>query len=64
MKENLAEAKVLVERINRDLETLTTVLQKNCKELGWNFDIGIQYDYYNDYYKLRIGLDKIERIEW
>ncbi len=64
MKENLAEAKVLIERINRDLETLTKILQENCEELGWNFDIKIQYDHYNNYYRLNVGLDKIERIEW
>lgn len=64
MKEDLAMAKVLVEKINNDLETLTELLQENCEELGWNFDIGIHYDKYNKSYKITVGLDKVERIEW
>lgn len=64
MKEELATAKVLVEKINKDLETLTNILQKNYKELGWNFDVGIQYDTYEESYKIRFNLDKLERISW
>lgn len=64
MKEELATAKVLVEKINKDLETLTNILQKNYKELGWNFDVGIQYDTYEESYKIRVNLDKLERISW
>ena len=64
MKEELATAKVLIEKINKDLETLTNILQENCEELGWNFDVGIQYDTYDKSYTIKVGLDKIERIEW
>ena len=64
MKEELATVKVLVEKINKDLETLTNILQKNYKELGWNFDVGIQYDTYEESYKIRVNLDKLERISW
>lgn len=64
MKEELSTAKVLVEKINKDLETLTNILQKNYKELGWNFDVGIQYDTYEESYKIRFNLDKLERISW